>query len=285
MLKDLQNKCSPKEFKELCFCLTLNSITDHPDYKMWTSLSGRLKCFEKLRNNLKLIYPFTKEELKIENNSFNKFLKRYSIMKSFITDIHNKDSKNKSNNQNQNTIINSLLEDDTFFDNKNINLTIEDDTKLKTVRQAKDDNELATSQENILSKSIRNEKVSQSLLGKGNTKLFMSSESHPKHDQKLNTKEDAEIANSSSNKLSQENTIKEIKTTDEKNINIRDTEVRVKADDDGGDDDGISDDELADNKSHEKNTHQNDLSDLDKEEIFMKSCYEFYEYVKYINLY
>ncbi len=150
MLKDLQNKCSPKEFKELCFCLTLNSITDHPDYKMWTALSGRLKCFEKLRNNLKLIYPFTKEELKIENNSFKKFIKNYSFMRNNISEsTGEKPSK---------ALITSLLEENNFLESKNqtsVALTIEDDTKTAKPKQAKDDNELAVSQENILSKSIR----------------------------------------------------------------------------------------------------------------------------------
>lgn len=150
MLKDLQNKCSPKEFKELCFCLTLNSITDHPDYKMWTALSGRLKCFEKLRNNLKLIYPLTKEELKIENNSFNKFLKKHLYMKAFMGDVTNPGSDIKRNSN-----ITSILNDHAYFDNKNINIILEEDTKAKNSKPLKDDNDLAMSQENILFKSIR----------------------------------------------------------------------------------------------------------------------------------
>ena len=165
MLKDLQNKCSPKEFKELCFCLTLNSITDHPDYKTWTALSGRLKCFEKLRNNLNLIYPHTKEELRIENGSFGNFIKKHTYMKACIKEgfISNDDKHEKSHlGQIQ---ISSLLDDNNDNSNtKNVNLIIEDDTKSKLTKQVKDDNDLAVSQENILSKSIRNEKVSQSLL-------------------------------------------------------------------------------------------------------------------------
>eukprot|EP00743_Colponemidia_sp_Colp-15_P004540 GILK01004894.1.p1 GENE.GILK01004894.1~~GILK01004894.1.p1 ORF type:complete len:854 (+),score=139.34 GILK01004894.1:105-2666(+) len=56
-LKDLEDKCSKEEFNGLCYCLTLERLTDHPDYKTWTPQKGRLLAFEKIRPFLVHIYP------------------------------------------------------------------------------------------------------------------------------------------------------------------------------------------------------------------------------------
>eukprot|EP00946_MAST-07B_sp_MAST-7B-sp1_P001202 g1202.t1 len=49
-LKQLEAKCSREEFNKLCYCLTLENLTDHPDYADWTPFRGRLACFESVRH-------------------------------------------------------------------------------------------------------------------------------------------------------------------------------------------------------------------------------------------
>jgi hypothetical protein len=44
-LKALEGSCSREEFNKLCYCLTLESLTDHPDYASWTPYQGRMECF------------------------------------------------------------------------------------------------------------------------------------------------------------------------------------------------------------------------------------------------
>lgn len=263
MLKDLQNKCSAKEFKELCFCLTLNSITDHPDYKMWTALSGRLKCFEKLRNNLKIIYPINKEETKIENKAFNKFLKQNVHMRVILNEMQSIN----------NFSISTLLDDKIVStiekfekDGKKINLVIEDDIRPK--RLVKDDNELATSQENLLSKSIRNEKVSQSLLA--SNRLENSAD--------INVNQEQNYRSEDNNQKQQINI-----NIDEEKLNCEkiDDELEKQKLNEVNDNIGSKNDDVSeDGEFNQKNNNQNDLSDLDKEEIFMKSGYEYYDYVR-----
>ena len=41
VLKGLEGLCSPGEFKELCFFLTLSSIREHAEYRSWTPAGGR----------------------------------------------------------------------------------------------------------------------------------------------------------------------------------------------------------------------------------------------------
>ena len=49
-LKQLEGKCSKEEFNKLCYCLTLEQLSDHPDYADWTPFRGRLACFESIRH-------------------------------------------------------------------------------------------------------------------------------------------------------------------------------------------------------------------------------------------
>ena len=75
-LKFLQTLCSPEEFKKILQCLsTTPSITDQEEYKNWSPITGRLMCFDKIRNYLKFIYPVHDNEIKIENNLMLNVLK------------------------------------------------------------------------------------------------------------------------------------------------------------------------------------------------------------------
>eukprot|EP00357_Protocruzia_adherens_P010867 CAMPEP_0115023134 /NCGR_PEP_ID=MMETSP0216-20121206/32147_1 /TAXON_ID=223996 /ORGANISM="Protocruzia adherens, Strain Boccale" /LENGTH=807 /DNA_ID=CAMNT_0002396315 /DNA_START=140 /DNA_END=2566 /DNA_ORIENTATION=- len=76
-LKSLEDKCSKETFNNLCYCLTLQKLSDHPDYASWTVERGRLECFEKSKEYLKAIYPEScKENQPFEANRLLTLLKR-----------------------------------------------------------------------------------------------------------------------------------------------------------------------------------------------------------------
>ena len=75
-LKYLQTLCPPDEFKKILQCLSQTpSITDQEEYKNWSPITGRLMCFDKIRNYLKFIYPIRGNEVKIENNLMSNVIK------------------------------------------------------------------------------------------------------------------------------------------------------------------------------------------------------------------
>lgn len=163
-------------------CLQSPSITDHPEYRNWTPLSGRLKCFEKLRKHLELIYPITKDEIKVESGSFlnlvlnaiqnnstlnNTSKKNYnndqvdiSLLKFIKNDINNNNNINyNNNNEKSRKIYNAYknkisIEDDLDDVFNNIN---------KNEKNSKEENEAFMRKSNSSLKAIRNERISQSL--------------------------------------------------------------------------------------------------------------------------
>ncbi len=170
MLRDLQTRCSTTEFNYIMASLQSPSITDHPEYADWTPLSGRLRCFEKLRKHLESIYPISKDEIKIESGSF------MSLVLNSITNNPNFNSMqiNNSINSNNNSYMNSntpvsiikLLNIENkgrkiYNANKN-KILIEDDLNKKE-KVSKDENEAFLGKSNSSLKAIRNEKISQSL--------------------------------------------------------------------------------------------------------------------------
>ena len=75
-LKVLQTLCEPEEFKKILQCLSQTpSITDQEEYKNWSPITGRLLCFDKIRNYLQFIYPIKNNEMKIESNLMVNVLK------------------------------------------------------------------------------------------------------------------------------------------------------------------------------------------------------------------
>ena len=75
-LKYLQTLCPPDEFKKILQCLSQTpSITDQEEYKNWSPITGRLMCFDKIRNYLKFIYPMKNNEIKMESNLMLNVLK------------------------------------------------------------------------------------------------------------------------------------------------------------------------------------------------------------------
>lgn len=58
-LKEIESLSNKEEFNTLCYCLSLNKITDHPEYSDWDMWRGRFKCFEQCMSFFGLIFPIT----------------------------------------------------------------------------------------------------------------------------------------------------------------------------------------------------------------------------------
>ena len=56
-IKSLEGLCTRTELNSLTYCLGIGSVTDHPQFRDWTPLAGRLRCFEELRLNLESVFP------------------------------------------------------------------------------------------------------------------------------------------------------------------------------------------------------------------------------------
>lgn len=172
MLKDLQTRCSTNEFNNIMSCLQSPSITDHPDFSNWTPLSGRLRCFEKLRKHLELIYPISNDEIKIESGSFMDFILNSISNNPNFTSNYNYNNKNNANDfstTNNSNVYVSLLKliksenkgKKIYSVSKN-KINIVDDLN-KNERIYKEENEVYLRKSNSSLKQIRNEKISQSL--------------------------------------------------------------------------------------------------------------------------
>ncbi|GMH80496.1 hypothetical protein TrST_g2934 [Triparma strigata] len=58
-LKVLEGRCSQEEpkFHGLCFCLTVKSLSNHPEYKTWSVYGGRFELFNALLKHLQSVFP------------------------------------------------------------------------------------------------------------------------------------------------------------------------------------------------------------------------------------
>ncbi|CAM9640408.1 unnamed protein product, partial [Heterosigma akashiwo] len=57
LLKSIEPLCNQATFHSLCYCLTLPSVRDHPDYGEWSEFGGRIKCFNSVVGFLDSIFP------------------------------------------------------------------------------------------------------------------------------------------------------------------------------------------------------------------------------------
>lgn len=57
-LREVEAVCESRAaFNSLCYCLTLPSVNDHPDFSDWTPHLGRLRAFRAVRAELLKIFP------------------------------------------------------------------------------------------------------------------------------------------------------------------------------------------------------------------------------------
>ena len=146
-LKYLQTLCSQDEFKKILQCLsTTPSITDQEEYKNWSPITGRLMCFDKIRNYLKFIYPVHNNEIKIENNLMLNVLKAVYFLST------NDASYREISNLND-VLKGFIIEVDKDIKENNLqmNINIENDVNKNKVNAS-------TSQINVM-KSNRNELI------------------------------------------------------------------------------------------------------------------------------
>jgi len=57
LLKSMEHLCPQESFHSLCYCLTLPSIQNHPDFTKWTVFGGRMNCFNTVVECLESIFP------------------------------------------------------------------------------------------------------------------------------------------------------------------------------------------------------------------------------------
>ena len=146
-LKVLQTLCEPEEFKKILQSLSQTpSITDQEEYKNWSPITGRLLCFDKIRNYLQFIYPIKNNETKIEANLMLNILKAVYFLS--IDDSSYKEVTN----------LNDVLKGFVFEVNKDIkenniplNINIENDIFKNKINSS-------SSQINVM-KSNRNELI------------------------------------------------------------------------------------------------------------------------------
>eukprot|EP00466_Bigelowiella_natans_P007731 jgi/Bigna1/131748/aug1.15_g6456 len=55
-VKKFEGKCSEREFQQLCYCLTLKNLNDHPDFRTWTPHRGRAICFDDVLPYIESVY-------------------------------------------------------------------------------------------------------------------------------------------------------------------------------------------------------------------------------------
>ena len=147
-LKYLQTLCPPDEFKKILQCLSQTpSITDQEEYKNWSPITGRLMCFDKIRNYLKFIYPIRTNEAKMEKNLMINVLKAVYFLST------NDASYREISNLND-VLKGFIIEVDKDIKENNLmmNINIENDVSKNKINAS-------TSQQINVMKSNRNELV------------------------------------------------------------------------------------------------------------------------------
>mmetsp|Transcript_12878 Transcript_12878/g.18816 ORF Transcript_12878/g.18816 Transcript_12878/m.18816 type:complete len:657 (+) Transcript_12878:11-1981(+) len=61
-LKEIESVAIREDYNNLCYCLSLNKITDSPEYKDWSLWGGRMGTFKKCLDYLGEIYPVAVHE-------------------------------------------------------------------------------------------------------------------------------------------------------------------------------------------------------------------------------
>ena len=145
-LKYLQTLCPPDEFKKILQCLSQTpSITDQEEYKNWSPITGRLMCFDKIRNYLKFIVRTN--EAKMEKNLMINVLKAVYFLST------NDASYREISNLND-VLKGFIIEVDKDIKENNLmmNINIENDVSKNKINAS-------TSQQINVMKSNRNELI------------------------------------------------------------------------------------------------------------------------------
>ena len=166
-LKVLQTLCEPEEFKKILQCLSQTpSITDQEEYKNWSPITGRLLCFDKIRNYLQFIYPKKNDEIKIDSNLMLNLLKSVyavsnddtcyketsnlnEVLKGFIIEV-DKDIR-------ENNLENNIVIENDIFKNK-----INSSSQINVMKSNRNELILSQSQNQFLLNNNMNNNINNS---------------------------------------------------------------------------------------------------------------------------
>lgn len=206
-LKDIRNYSTDEQFKELLDLLNKNSIKENPKYKNWTINRGRLKTFEKIKEQLRVIFPINKEKEKIikDNLLIKLFMKiiggekaqKNKLINEITSIINGNDINfniNQGINKNKNNI-NNNQETDKLKNNKNENNKINKD-------------DLIDKKKNNIKEKQKDKTKPQSSFGVKNKKSEIDASSYnnnnldKKQNNNINKKKETSINNNKDNKSS-----------------------------------------------------------------------------------
>ena len=212
-LKYLQTLCPPDEFKKILQCLSQTpSITEQEEYKNWSPITGRLMCFDKIRNYLKFIYPIRTNEVKMETNLM------VSVLKAVYFLSTNDASYREISNLND-VLKGFIIEVDKDIKENNLmmNINIENDVYKNKI------NSSMSQQINVM-KSNRNELI----LSQSQNQFILNNNNNPNINNNINNiNHEQNIKNN--NRQINNNNILEKRTSEENDYSSknRDTAINI----------------------------------------------------------
>ena len=212
-LKYLQTLCPPDEFKKILQCLSQTpSITEQEEYKNWSPITGRLMCFDKIRNYLKFIYPIRTNEVKMETNLM------VSVLKAVYFLSTNDASYREISNLND-VLKGFIIEVDKDIKENNLmmNINIENDVSKNKI------NSSMSQQINVM-KSNRNELI----LSQSQNQFILNNNNNPNINNNINNiNHEQNIKNN--NRQINNNNILEKRTSEENDYSSknRDTAINI----------------------------------------------------------
>lgn len=295
MLKDLNGlSVNRSDFQKLVTCISSDSLIDTPEYAGWTILGGRVKCFEIIREILEDVFPSSKSERKIAANSFVNmlgyhldtdlsFLDQSATLQrkvEIIDDLHEKEDKKQNSDLGERILRNEKLSQSLNDKNLRGMLATSKDSAIKFM--AKNNNSMQAKANQVSEGMTKDVFVStkssninrMSLVNDDKFDINLENDDFNFNDRVLeDTQQEEELKNQDpsrsnndyfpidNNKLLMNNTGTIIYGKDE------DEEYHNK---------DLINDFIDENDLG--NNNEDDLADLDKEEYFLKSNYELFNY-------
>ena len=209
-LKFLQTLCPPDEFKKILQCLSQTpSITDQEEYKNWSPITGRLMCFDKIRNYLKFIYPIKINESKMEKNLMINVLKAVYFLST------NDASYREISNLND-VLKGFIIEVDKDIKENNLmmNINIENDVTKNKINSS-------TSQQINVMKSNRNELI----LSQSQNQFLLNNNNNINNN--INIENNSNKINNNNNRIIHNNNLIEKRSSDENDYSSKNRDTAI----------------------------------------------------------
>ena len=211
-LKHLQTLCPPDEFKKILQCLSQTpSITDQEEYKNWSPITGRLMCFDKIRNYLKFIYPIRTNEVKMETNLMVNVLKAVYFLST------NDASYREISNLND-VLKGFIIEVDKDIKENNLmmNINIENDVSKNKI------NSSMSQQINVM-KSNRNELI----LSQSQNQFILNNNNNPNLNNNINNINNEQNIKNNNRQINNNNNIIEKRTSEENDYSSKNRDTAI----------------------------------------------------------